>query len=123
MATKRSKWENEDEDDVETQRRKREREEKKKAKVQKKLKSDLNRDNGYTSLESSKIDKDNTGIERIVKRGKPAGRNVSTFHRYDLDAPVIFSCRNIDNYETLNHIEEGSYGIVYRARDKTTGDI
>jgi cell division cycle 2-like protein len=27
------------------------------------------------------------------------------------------------SYERLNSIEEGSYGIVFRARDKQTGDI
>jgi len=26
-------------------------------------------------------------------------------------------------YEKLNSIEEGSYGVVFRARDKQTGDI
>jgi cell division cycle 2-like protein len=26
-------------------------------------------------------------------------------------------------YERLNQIEEGSYGVVFRARDKETGDI
>lgn len=26
-------------------------------------------------------------------------------------------------YEKLNHIEEGSYGVVSRAREKETGDI
>jgi cell division cycle 2-like len=29
----------------------------------------------------------------------------------------------IDEFEKLNRIEEGSYGIVYRARDKATGQI
>jgi len=27
------------------------------------------------------------------------------------------------SYEKLNQIEEGSYGVVFRARDKQTGDI
>lgn len=26
-------------------------------------------------------------------------------------------------YERLNHIEEGSYGVVFRAREKGTGQI
>ncbi|KAL7268834.1 hypothetical protein RUND412_008524 [Rhizina undulata] len=38
-------------------------------------------------------------------------------------APEITPCRHVDNYERLNHIEEGSYGIVSRARDKDTGEI
>ncbi|KAG8890931.1 hypothetical protein FRB98_002951 [Tulasnella sp. 332] len=37
--------------------------------------------------------------------------------------PSISSCRSVYCYERLNHIEEGSYGIVFRARDKETGDI
>ncbi|PCG97548.1 Hypothetical protein PENO1_062870 [Penicillium occitanis (nom. inval.)] len=32
-------------------------------------------------------------------------------------------CRHVDNYERLNHIEEGSYGLVSRAKDLATGDI
>lgn len=37
--------------------------------------------------------------------------------------PPIQGCRSIHNYERLNHIEEGSYGVVFRAREKATGDI
>lgn len=37
--------------------------------------------------------------------------------------PALSSCRSVYCYERLNHIEEGSYGVVYRARDKETGDI
>ena len=32
-------------------------------------------------------------------------------------------CRHVDNFERLNHIEEGSYGWVSRARDISTGEI
>ncbi|KAI8334724.1 Pkinase-domain-containing protein [Chlamydoabsidia padenii] len=41
----------------------------------------------------------------------------------DSSTVLLTSCRSVDVYERLNHIEEGSYGIVFRARDKTTGDI
>ncbi|KAJ3220395.1 Cyclin-dependent kinase 11A [Dinochytrium kinnereticum] len=37
-------------------------------------------------------------------------------------APLV-GCRNVDNYEKLNRISEGSYGIVYRAKDRATGEI
>ncbi|GAA6063066.1 hypothetical protein JCM10212_003124 [Sporobolomyces blumeae] len=47
---------------------------------------------------------------RIPKRGRDAH-------------PLIESCRSVYSYERLNEIEEGSYGIVFRARCKTTGDI
>lgn len=37
--------------------------------------------------------------------------------------PSFVSCRSVYCYERLNHIEEGSYGVVFRAREKSTGDI
>jgi cell division cycle 2-like len=37
--------------------------------------------------------------------------------------PAFAACRSVYCYERLNHIEEGSYGVVFRARDKATGDI
>jgi cell division cycle 2-like len=37
--------------------------------------------------------------------------------------PPIIPSRSVYCYERLNQIEEGSYGVVYRARDKQTGDI
>lgn len=37
--------------------------------------------------------------------------------------PAILPSRSVYCYERLNQIEEGSYGVVFRARDKETGDI
>jgi len=37
--------------------------------------------------------------------------------------PFITPSRSVYCYERLNQIEEGSYGVVFRARDKQTGDI
>jgi cell division cycle 2-like protein len=33
------------------------------------------------------------------------------------------SCRSVYNYTRLNHIEEGTYGVVFRARCNDTGGI
>ncbi|KAI1723107.1 protein kinase domain-containing protein [Ditylenchus destructor] len=37
--------------------------------------------------------------------------------------PGIFGCRNVAEFECLNHIEEGAYGVVYRAIEKKTDEI
>lgn len=37
--------------------------------------------------------------------------------------PPIQPSRSVYSYEKLNEIEEGSYGVVFRAREKQTGDI
>ena len=34
--------------------------------------------------------------------------------------PAIEGCRNVDEFLCLNRIEEGTYGVVYRAKDKKT---
>ncbi|KAB1207800.1 Cyclin-dependent kinase G-2 [Morella rubra] len=36
---------------------------------------------------------------------------------------MLQGCRSVDEFERLNRIDEGTYGVVYRARDKKTGDI
>ena len=35
--------------------------------------------------------------------------------------PGLMGCRNVECYEWLNRIEEGTYGVVHRAKDKKTG--
>ena len=35
--------------------------------------------------------------------------------------PGLMGCRNVECFEWLNRIEEGTYGVVYRARERTTG--
>ena len=49
--------------------------------------------------------------------------NCSAFVPTRTRHPLIIPSRSVYNYERLNSIEEGSYGVVFRARDKTTGDI
>ncbi|CAI2738046.1 unnamed protein product, partial [Dicrocoelium dendriticum] len=37
--------------------------------------------------------------------------------------PYIQGCRSVEEFECLNRIEEGTYGVVYRARDKKINEI
>ncbi|KAF4527021.1 hypothetical protein B566_EDAN001569 [Ephemera danica] len=37
--------------------------------------------------------------------------------------PAIQGCRSVEEFQCLNRIEEGTYGVVYRARDKSTNEI
>ncbi|CAI9785094.1 unnamed protein product [Fraxinus pennsylvanica] len=36
---------------------------------------------------------------------------------------MLQGCRSVDEFERMNKINEGTYGIVYRARDKKSGEI
>ncbi|XP_066599865.1 cyclin-dependent kinase 11A-like [Prorops nasuta] len=37
--------------------------------------------------------------------------------------PAIQGCRSVEEFQCLNRIAEGTYGVVYRARDKRTEEI
>ncbi|KAI9555976.1 cell division cycle-2 like protein [Daphnia sinensis] len=37
--------------------------------------------------------------------------------------PAIMGCRSVCEFQCLNKIEEGTYGVVYRAQDKRTNEI
>jgi cell division cycle 2-like len=40
--------------------------------------------------------------------------------KMEIDFP---SCRSVEKFEKLGRIQEGSYGIVYRAKDKETEEV
>ncbi|CAF1074467.1 unnamed protein product [Rotaria sordida] len=40
-----------------------------------------------------------------------------------LNCPTIRGCRYVDEYQFLSHIGEGTYGTVFRARERKTGKI
>ncbi|EKM60944.1 uncharacterized protein PHACADRAFT_85120 [Phanerochaete carnosa HHB-10118-sp] len=67
-----------------------------------------------------------------IPSSAPASRQVSVERRRPTHStyvpprtlhPPIVPSRSVYCYERLNSIEEGSYGVVFRAREKETGDI
>ena len=36
---------------------------------------------------------------------------------------ILGACRSVSDFEKLNRIGEGTYGIVYRAKDLKSGEI
>lgn len=63
-----------------------------------------------TSDTNSESDDDSRGTPEPVG---PPQRSVN----------MLQGCRSVDEFERLNKIDEGTYGVVYRARDKKTGEI
>ena len=37
--------------------------------------------------------------------------------------PSVSGCRSVEKYQILNRIEEGTYGVVYGARNKDTNEV
>ena len=127
MSGKRSRWDEEEEEDAEIVKKKKEKEEKKKAKLAKKAQETVD---PSPPAETPPTDAINSGIASRVS--DPPSRTYTPSKRrrispperaFPLEPPEITGCRSVEIYEKLNHIEEGSYGVVYRARDKQSGDI
>ena len=36
---------------------------------------------------------------------------------------MVAACRSVDEFERLNKIDEGTYGVVFKARDKRADEI
>lgn len=49
----------------------------------------------------------------------PTTEEVISFPQHE----ILGACRTVSDFEKLNRIGEGTYGIVYRARDLKSGEI
>ena len=143
----KSRWDNEEEDAALESQRKKEKEAKKKAKAerQRKLERDAreresralaahDQANGFNNVDaedshrpskrrrlSREPEEDRPGKSagsQRQQRKEPQERTVLAF-----PAQEWGPCRHVDNFEKLNHIEEGSYGWVSRAKETATGEI
>ena len=125
MASRgRSRWQDDTDDKQLEAQRKAQKEAKKRAKAEKQRRADsLQQQDEETVINGDK--------EPVKKRRKlsPAPQdNVSAQHSstqnlLHFSAPSWGPCRNVDNFEKLNNIEEGSYGWVSRARELATGEV
>ncbi|KAK9464722.1 kinase-like domain-containing protein [Lipomyces arxii] len=115
MEKKRSRWQDEDVDAEAKERKKQEKERKKRAKLERQQKAQQ-QDTAIT--EDTKIKSEPTG-----KKSSRSHLDLAEDGLLLLNAPAIKPCRSVENYERLNHIEEGSYGVVFRGRDIATGEV
>ncbi|KAK6116583.1 hypothetical protein DH2020_049689 [Rehmannia glutinosa] len=77
---------------------------------------DLDEDRNYdgASVRQSETDsEDDHGSRGTPEPTPPPQRSVN----------MLQGCRSVDEFERLNKIDEGTYGVVYRARDKKSGEI
>ncbi|KAL8717349.1 MAG: hypothetical protein Q9225_005396 [Loekoesia sp. 1 TL-2023] len=129
----KSRWADDEEDVALEAQRKRDKEEKKKAKAEKQRKLEAAEAARQQPQAPSSASPNNaTGIanedlERPSKRRRlspePAGIDDGSVRLLRFPASEWGPCRHVDNFEKLNHIEEGSYGWVSRAKEIATGEI
>ena len=125
MATQgKSRWADDEEDARISAERKKEKDAKKQAKIAKQRKA-----------EAEELERDRPSGHGVVDSPRPTKRrrlSEDTSRKNDealsgsllrFPAPEWGPCRHVDNFEKLNHIEEGSYGWVSRAQEITSGEI
>ncbi|KAI9763469.1 MAG: hypothetical protein M1840_000483 [Geoglossum simile] len=127
----KSRWADDEEDAAADAQRRREKEERKKAKAEKQQKlEEAQRHREQEAAPPKPPQHDGNG----TRGGPPAKRRKLSVDLEDFKplppakllrfpAPNWGPCRHVDNFERLNHIEEGSYGWVSRARETATGEI
>ena len=134
----RSRWADDEEDAALEAQRKGEKEEKKRQKIERQRKIEAAGKARTTDVPhhlappTTTIASDGTANEeanRPIKRrrvsAEPELSPTKPISRKLLRFPALEwgPCRHVDNFEKLNHIEEGSYGWVSRAKEMATGDI
>lgn len=141
MSAAKSRWADDDpESEAIIAQRKREKEEKKRAKLEKQRQLEASKaqppaqsadgaqgPNGESEPPkkrrrlSNEVDASDSAAKVPQNDGQQGQKKRSSLLRF----PVREwgTCRHVDNFERLNHIEEGSYGWVSRAKDITTGEV
>lgn len=131
----KSRWADDEEDAALESQRKRDKELKKIAKAEKQRKLEVDEKLRQQKIEAAAhsttaTDDDASAIvERPAKRrrlspeAEVSAKDLPPAKLLRFPAPEWGPCRHVDNFEKLNHIEEGSYGWVSRARETATGEI
>lgn len=123
VRTMASRWANDEADKAEELRRKKEKEEKKRLKLEKQQKTE-------EATQAAQGSDSRPAKRRRLSTGED--EEAATANTEDLEPErkcLVFEgggwspCRHTSNFETLNHIEEGSYGWVSRAREVSTQSI
>jgi cell division cycle 2-like protein len=127
-----SRWADSAEDAAEDARRKAEKEEKKRLKADKQRKAQ-EEERAAAAAAAAAASQNNGHAEDEESGGRPSKRRRLSQDAFAempqerkllrFNAPSWQPCRSVERFDRLNHIEEGSYGYVSRAKEEATGDI
>lgn len=124
-----SRWADTEDDKAAEVQRKREKEEKKRAKAEKARQEEEERVRIAKEQELKQQVDDRPAKRRrlstdpeTVDHGSVSA-SVAPRRLLRHQAPGWYPSRHVDNFERLNHIEEGSYGWVSRAKETVTGEV
>ena len=127
-GAQKSRWADDEEEAAAEAQRKKEKELKKRAKADRQRKLEEAEAQRKQQEAAGEHDKDGPEENRPSKRRRLSeeGSGKTTEAQRKLlrfEGPSWGPCRHVDNFDRLNHIEEGSYGWVSRAKEAATGEI
>lgn len=115
-----SRWADDEADKAEDRRRKQEKEEKKRLKLQK---QQAEQEAARAAQEAEARPAKRRRLSNEAAKDVPPKENESERKLLRFDGGGWAPCRHTSNFETLNHIEEGSYGWVSRAKEIMSGEV
>eukprot|EP00252_Welwitschia_mirabilis_P000125 TRINITY_DN1008_c0_g1_i1.p1 TRINITY_DN1008_c0_g1~~TRINITY_DN1008_c0_g1_i1.p1 ORF type:complete len:816 (-),score=171.29 TRINITY_DN1008_c0_g1_i1:812-3259(-) len=74
-------------------------------------------------MDLDETDDDSTSQHADVESPEDPKKPISSEQTPQRMIDMLQGCRSVDEFERLNKIDEGTYGVVYRARNKKTGEI
>lgn len=122
----KSRWADDENDAAAENQRKKEKEARKKAKLERQRKAEDEEHRRMQAAAAETIDADSSRPSkrrRLSTEQEEARDGSSSAHLLRFSAADWGPCRHVDNFEKLNHIEEGSYGWVSRAKEAATGEV
>ncbi|RPA79945.1 kinase-like protein [Ascobolus immersus RN42] len=120
------RWDNVEEDPEEVARIKAEKEAKKRAKAEKKAReaaAALAAQQAASQATPPPSKRRRLDTPSAQDDDEEESRPKPKIRHLRFEGPVMTPSRSVDEYEPLNQIEEGSYGIVSRAKEIATGEI
>ncbi|XP_054251005.1 cyclin-dependent kinase 11B isoform X8 [Indicator indicator] len=89
--------------------------------------SRFDRDSAGSEVEEEEVEEDtphsNAMTEGDYIPDSPASSPIELKQELPKYLPALQGCRSVEEFQCLNRIEEGTYGVVYRAKDKKTDEI
>ncbi|KAF2153811.1 serine/threonine protein kinase, CMGC family, CDC2/CDK subfamily [Myriangium duriaei CBS 260.36] len=119
----KSKWADDEQDAADAAQRKRDKEEKKRAKAEKQRRAEEEQAQRQQVVDAHDRLENINGRPSKRRRLSHDGEADEAIPLLRFDTPGWAPSRSVTDYEILNPIEEGTYGLVSRARSKATGEI
>eukprot|EP00268_Persea_americana_P004512 TRINITY_DN1143_c0_g1_i8.p1 TRINITY_DN1143_c0_g1~~TRINITY_DN1143_c0_g1_i8.p1 ORF type:complete len:801 (+),score=194.10 TRINITY_DN1143_c0_g1_i8:811-3213(+) len=79
--------------------------------------------NDFMEVDEEDVNKDATDHEEDRDSEDESAKTPEPVLPPQRSINMLQGCRSVEEFERLNKIDEGTYGVVYRAKDKKTGEI